>query len=53
MEQSLSLEASQEIPAFYVTQRLFTVFTTASHRPYPQPDQPNPSFPISSLKYSF
>ena len=51
MEQSPSLEASQEISAFYGTQGLFTVFITASHRPYPQPDQPNPSHPISSLKY--
>jgi hypothetical protein len=53
MEESPFLEARQEIPAFYGTQGSFTVFITKSHRPYPQPDQPNPSLPISSLKYSF
>jgi len=51
MEKSPSLEAnshsaSQEIPDFYTTWRLITVFTEPATGPYPEPNASSPQFPL-------
>jgi hypothetical protein len=41
------LKLLKNFAAFYGTRRFITVFTRALHCPYPEPDQSNPSHPIS------